>query len=150
MTEKYVNPVPTVDGIIHNNKNQILLIKRKKDPYKNHLALPGGFINEGELVEDAMKREIYEETSLNVEPLEILGVYSDPNRDPRKHILSIVFICLKLDDHYGKANDDAKELLWVDFPDIMNKNLAFDHKMIVEDYIKWRTSNTTFWSSKKR
>lgn len=148
--EKYNNPIPTVDGIIHNDKNQILFIKRKKQPFQNYLALPGGFVNQGECVEDALRREILEETSINVEPIEILGVYSDPKRDPRKHILSVVFVCLKLDSSSGIPKDDAQELLWIELSNIKNIILAFDHNLILSDYIKWRTSNTTFWSTKTR
>ncbi len=150
-SNKHKNPVPTVDGIINNKKNQILFIKRKNDPFKNHLSLPGGFINYGETAEDAIKREIAEETSLNVEPLEILGVYSDPNRDPRGHIMTAVFICLNLEDIVeGKAGDDAENLFWIDLDKINDQELAFDHKLIIQDYQKWRTDSSTFWSTKTR
>ncbi len=147
--KKYSNPIPTIDAIIHNNKNQILLIKRKKDPFKNYLSLPGGFVNKGEKIEEALRREI-SEISLTIEPLEILGVYSDPARDPRNHILTIVFICLILDEKAAKAGDDASEIHWINLNDFKNIELAFDHKMIIEDYLKWRDNNSTYWSSKMR
>lgn len=151
MSEKnHRNPIPTIDAIIHNDKNQILLIKRKNNPFENHLSLPGGFINYGEKVEDALKREVKEEVSLNIEPLEILGVYSDPKRDPRDHIMSIVFICLTMDELKGKAGDDALEMYWINLNEIDNYNLAFDHKIILHDYLKWRDQNSTYWSSKLR
>jgi 8-oxo-dGTP diphosphatase len=148
--KKHRNPIPTIDAIIHNDKNQILLIQRKKDPFMNHLSLPGGFVNHGEKVEDALRREVKEEVSLDIEPLEILGVYSDPSRDPRDHIMSIVFICLTIDDLKGKAGDDASEICWKGLNELDNLNLAFDHKMILEDYLKWRNHNSTYWSSKIR
>jgi len=92
MNEKhYKNPTPTVDAINHKN-SQILLIERKKEPFKGYMVLPGGFVNEGERVEDAAKREVKEETSLDIVLLEILGVYSEPKRDPRGHVMSTVFI----------------------------------------------------------
>ena len=147
--KKQRNPTPTVDAIIHNDKNQILLIKRGNDPFKDHLSLPGGFVNYGERVEDALKREVKEESSLNVEPLEILGVYSEPTRDPRGHIMSVVFICLTVDDLSGKAGDDAKEMHWINLSEFEKLDLAFDHKKILQDYIKWRRHNSTYWSSKK-
>ena len=71
----YKNPIPTVDAIINRNSS-ILLVKRRRDPYKNCFALPGGFVNEGETIEEAIIREVYEETSLEVYPIDILGVYS--------------------------------------------------------------------------
>ena len=88
------NPIPTIDVILFDdsNINKVLIIKRKKDPFKNYFSLPGGFVNEGEKVEDAIKREAEEELLVKVEPIDILGVYSDPNRDPRGHIISITFI----------------------------------------------------------
>lgn len=146
--KKHRNPTPTIDAIIHNHKNQILLVKRRNDPFKDHLSLPGGFVNLGEKVEDALKREVKEETSLSVEPLEILGVYSEPNRDPRGHIMSVVFICLKVDDLNGKAGDDAREMQWINLNEFENHDLAFDHKKILQDYVKWRQHNSTYWSSK--
>jgi 8-oxo-dGTP diphosphatase len=148
--KKHRNPTPTIDAIIHNDKNQILLIKRKNEPFMNHLSLPGGFVNNGEKVEDALKREIKEEVSLNIEPLEILGVYSDPSRDPRDHIMSIVFICLIIDDVKEKAGDDAAEIFWINLDKLNTFDLAFDHKIILEDYLKWRNHNSTYWSSKIR
>jgi 8-oxo-dGTP diphosphatase len=148
--KKHRNPIPTIDAIIHNEKNQILLIKRKNNPFMNHLSLPGGFINHGEKVEDALKREVKEEVSLDIEPLEILGVYSDPSRDPRDHIMSIAFICLTVDNLKGEAGDDASEIYWKNLNEIDTLNLAFDHKMILEDYLNWRNHNSTYWSSKIR
>ena len=92
--DKSRNPVPTIDIILSENSNsdKILIIKRKKDPFKDYFSLPGGFVNEGENVEDAVRREAEEELLVKVEPIDILGVYSDPNRDPRGHIMSITFI----------------------------------------------------------
>src|SRR5919112_5724326 len=108
--KKYRNPVPTINAIIHNKKNQILFIKRTQEPFKNYLSLPWGFINYGEKEEDALRRKVKEETSLNIEPLEILGVYSDPDRDPRGHVISIVFVCLIMDNLKDKDGDDAGEM----------------------------------------
>jgi ADP-ribose pyrophosphatase YjhB (NUDIX family) len=147
--KNYRNPVPTVDVILQQESN-ILLIKRKNDPFKDHLSLPGGFVNEGELVEDAAKRETWEETSLTIEPIEILGVYSDPNRDPRGHVLTVVWVAIVVNG-VARANDDSIEVQWVSLNDIDSTRLAFDHKQILLDYIQWRKAGReTFWSSKRR
>ena len=109
--QHYKNPTPTVDTIIQKN-SQILLVKRKKEPFKGYLVLPGGFVNEGERVEDAAKREIKEETSLDIELIDILGVYSEPERDPRGHIMSTVFIgkiSKSSDKADAMAQDDAAQ-----------------------------------------
>ncbi len=145
---KYSNPTPTVDIILQSG-SKVLMVRRKKDPFKGQLALPGGFVNEGETAEDAMKREAMEETSLEVEPIDILGVYSDPRRDPRKHILTVVFVGIIVGGS-GKAGDDAASIEWVELADIEKQQIAFDHATILRDYKKWKASGGTFWSSKRR
>lgn len=149
--EGYKNPVPAVDAIIQMD-TQILLVKRKNEPFRGYMAIPGGFVNEGETVEDAAKREVREETSLDIELVDILGVYSDPKRDPRGHIMSTVFIAYVPatgnKSVEGLAADDASELEWIDLEVIPNEKFAFDHKRILMDYIKWKESGETFWSSK--
>ena len=158
--QEHKNPKPTVDIIIKRD-SEVLLVRRKKDPFKNYLSLPGGFVDEGERVEDAARREAKEETSLDIEPIEILGVYSDPRRDPRKHIMSIVFIARIIDGNNNEAKaeakDDAEQIEWMTLEDIDKKEFGFDHKKILLDYKKWLqqaggeeggVASRTFWSSK--
>jgi 8-oxo-dGTP diphosphatase len=149
--KNYKNPMPTVDVIIQKN-SQILLIERKKEPFKGYLVLPGGFVNERERVEDAAKREVKEETSLDIVLLEILGVYSDPGRDPRGHIMSTVFIG-KISKRSYKgdaiAQDDAAAIEWLNLDEVVNTRFGFDHRRIITDYIRWKQIGGTFWSSKK-
>jgi 8-oxo-dGTP diphosphatase len=144
----YRNPTPTVDAILQKG-SKVLMVRRKKDPFKGSLALPGGFVNEGETVEAAIKREALEETGLEIEPIDILGVYSDPGRDPRKHTLSVVFVCIVVGGK-DKAGDDAAALEWVELASIESQKLAFDHAKILRDYRQWKGSGGTFWSSKTR
>jgi 8-oxo-dGTP diphosphatase len=150
--KEYKNPTPTVDVILER-ESKILMVKRKKDPYKDHLALPGGFVNEGETVEDAMKREAMEETSLEIHPIDILGVYSDPRRDPRKHIVTVVFVGIIVSGDL-RASDDAASIEWIQLSSIdqlqQQKMLAFDHAQILQDYRQWKSSGGTFWSTKRR
>lgn len=154
----YRNPTPTVDAILQRG-SKILMVRRKKDPFKGRLALPGGFVDEGEAAEDAVRREVMEETGLEVEPIEILGVYSDPERDPRKHTLSVVFVCIILSDRESeRAGDDAAGLEWVDVAEVEKRKgeMAFDHALILSDYRRWRSgggsgsAGATFWSTKRR
>ncbi len=146
--KEYKNPIPTVDAIIQNS-NSILLVKRSKDPYKNQFALPGGFVNEGETIEEAIKREVYEETSLEVHPIDILGVYSDPKRDPRGHIMTVVFIVLIIRGN-PSAGDDAKEISWIPIEKISDIKIAFDHKLVIHDYLRWKKEGGTYWTQKLR
>ena len=150
--QSYRHPIPTVDTIIQKD-SLILLVKRKNEPFKGYLALPGGFVNEGERVEEAARREVMEETSLDIEIVDILGVYLDPNRDPRGHIMSTVFIG-RISDNKEKfeplAQDDAAEVVWIKLDEIDNTGLAFDHRKIISNYKLWQRSGGTFWSSKDK
>ncbi|MHA1926261.1 MAG: NUDIX domain-containing protein, partial [Candidatus Thorarchaeota archaeon] len=85
------NPSPAVDVVVTDGE-RILLVKRGKDPYKDRFALPGGFVEYGETVEETAVREIMEETGVQIKLEAILGVYSDPQRDPRGHVLTTAFI----------------------------------------------------------
>jgi len=137
MTEKEVhgnhkNPVPAVDVLIAKEQNsKILLVRRKSDPFKGMLSIPCGFINEGETAENAMTREAKEETSLVAEPIAILGVYSDSQRDPRMHTISVTFIT-KIVQGNEEAGDNAAAIKWVKIEDeldglIQSQKIAFNH-----------------------
>ncbi len=147
--DKSRNPVPTIDIILseNSNSNKVLIIKREKDPFKDYFSLPGGFVNEGEKVEDAVRREAEEELLVKVEPIDILGVYSDPNRDPRGHIMSITFIA-KITSGELKAGDGVAELRWIEINNLTNIKFGFDHSKILDDYQSWLKNRGTYWSSK--
>lgn len=142
----YKNPAIGVSLIIEKD-GKILLIKRAKEPFKDMWELPGGFVDYGELVEHAAIREAKEETSLTVEPKTILGVYSDPNRDPRKHVISIVFIIGVVKGEV-KLDYESKDWKWEELNEIEINNLALGHGKMLEDYIKWKENKGTYWSSK--
>ncbi|GFE70395.1 NUDIX hydrolase [Chroococcus sp. FPU101] len=132
----YRNPTPTVDIIIElldQPHRPIILIERKNPPYG--WAIPGGFIDYGETVETAAKREAMEEVNLDVDLVEQFYVYSDPNRDPRQHTLSIVFIATAKGE--PKALDDAKTVKIFPLGEIPS-NLCFDHDKILKDYCYYR------------
>lgn len=140
------NPTPTVDIIIEKD-DSIVLITRKNEPFNGMLALPGGFVEEGDLVEDRAIIEAKEETSLDVELIEILGVYSVIDRDPRGHMISIVFIA-KPKNGAVKGGDDAATAAWFKIDDKILNELSFDHKKVVMDYLKWKEKKETYWSTK--
>ncbi len=129
---EYKSPSLAVDGVIIKD-NQILLIKRKNDPYKDKWAIPGGFVEYGEKTEDAVLREIKEETGLEARISGLVGVYSDPKRDPRKHVVSITYL-LKDVSGIAKGGDDAREAKWWDVSKL--PELAFDHHYIISDALK--------------
>lgn len=128
VVEKYRNPLPTVDIIIEVGQD-IALIRRKNPPYG--WALPGGFVDYGESLEQAAVREAKEETNLDVKLLSQLGAYSDPARDPRQHTLSVVFIAEAVGT--PEADDDAAEVRLFQRSNLP-EHLAFDHGKILQDY----------------
>ena len=131
---KFRNPLPTVDIIIEV-EGGIVLIERKNPPHG--WAIPGGFIDYGETVETAAVREAKEETGLDVTLTRLLGVYSDPARDPRHHTISTVFVA----EARGRpvADDDAAEA-GVFTRRTLPENIVFDHREVLEDYFKGRDS----------
>jgi len=110
---------------------KVVLIRRKNEP--KGWALPGGFVNYGETVEDAVRREIQEETGLNLVDLRQFRVYSDPKRDPRWHIVSVVFIAQGIGNLV--AGDDASDFMLLDLDKVEEIKLAFDHSQILLDYL---------------
>ncbi|MBU1218164.1 NUDIX hydrolase [bacterium] len=130
-------PYLATDGIveIYNDSQELLgivLIQRKNAPLG--LALPGGFVDVGESVEDALVREMKEEISLDVEITKLFGVYSDPSRDERFHTASVVYICKAYGEPIGA--DDAKEAKIVKLEELQLDKLVFDHGDILRDYLK--------------
>ena len=131
MASHHKNPALTVDGIIIID-GKLLLIKRGNEPFKGQYALPGGFVEVGERVEEAVEREAKEETGLDTEVQDLLGVYSAPDRDPRGHTVSVVF-SLEVIGGRMKAGDDASDIGLFDLDAL--PELAFDHSKIIDDYI---------------
>lgn len=129
---EYKNPAPTVDIIIEVGGG-IVLIERKNDPHG--WALPGGFVDYGETLEDAARREAEEETSLKVRLKRQLHAYSDPSRDKRKHTISIVFVAEAEGTPDGQ--DDAKTAA-IFTEKTLPSPIAFDHAKILSDYFRWK------------
>ncbi len=128
---EYKNPKLTVDGVIIKDE-KILLIRRKNEPFRGQWALPGGFVEYGETVEEAVVREAEEETGLRTAVEKLVGVYSDPERDPRGHTVSVVYF-VSTGGETPRGNDDALEAKFFDLDDL--PPLAFDHDKIIKDAV---------------
>jgi len=127
---KPVTPFLTVDAIIQHTDGGIVLVKRGHEPFKDMWALPGGFVEVGETVENACLREVKEETGLDAKIVCLMGVYSDPKRDPRGHTVSIIYICETTSGEL-KGGDDASQAK--SFKELEKLDLAFDHGRILSD-----------------
>jgi 8-oxo-dGTP diphosphatase len=121
-------PKLTVDVVIPAEE-RVVLIRRGGEPFEGQWALPGGFVEVGETVEAAAVREVAEETGLAVELARLVGVYSDPGRDPRGHNVSVAFLARVLGGELAAATDAAE----VSVLDPGAVELAFDHRRIVDD-----------------
>jgi 8-oxo-dGTP diphosphatase len=132
-TYEYPRPALTVDVAIvtREARPRVLLIRRKKDPFAGSWALPGGFVDENERLDDAARRELEEENGVKVEDLEQLYTAGDPGRDPRGWTVSVVYLAqLKPEVVKPRAADDAEAVGW--FPLDELPALAFDHAMILD------------------
>jgi 8-oxo-dGTP diphosphatase len=131
---KQKSPRLTVDGAIIQ-KDKILLIKRKNEPFKGKWALPGGFVEYGEKVESAITREVLEETGLKTEIKKVIGIYSDPERDPRGHTVTIAYL-LDVISGMLENGDDAMDAEFFDLSNL--PELSFDHSDIIKDVVRGR------------
>ena len=122
-------PKLMVDVVVPSEEGHILLIRRASDPYEGQWALPGGFVEVGETLEEAAVREAGEETGLTVDIVRLVGVYSDPDRDPRGHNVSCAYLA-RVREGEPEAASDAAE---ASFLDPSTVELAFDHEKIVAD-----------------
>ena len=130
----YERPSVTVDVVIfslHNEDLRVLLIQRKYEPYQGAWAIPGGFVQMGESLEDAARRELLEETAVSNVYLEQLFTFGKPDRDPRTRVITIAYIALVPHDAIQpQAGDDAAEAAWFSMNDL--PDLAFDHQEIID------------------
>eukprot|EP01041_Mallomonas_annulata_P013224 gene13224-27983_t len=129
-------PSLAIDAIIEisTKKGPSVVLVRRRDPPRKY-AIPGGFVDIGETVEKATMREVQEETNLHPTQLEQFSVYSKPDRDQRRHTVSVVFRCIAENTEKISAGDDAKSVEIIPLMEIKEIDLAFDHSQILKDYI---------------
>jgi len=119
-------PVLAVDAVVQL-EGGVVLVRRGHPPFEGWWALPGGLCQRGETVEEAMRREVEEETGLLVEPVRLIGVFSDPDRDPRGHTVSVAFLARPVGGGLRSGSDAAEVRVFRSLPD----RLAFDHRSII-------------------
>ena len=142
--KKYKIPSLTTDALVlrkhkDDEYHDILLVTRGHDPFAGKLAFPGGFVNYGEDPEHGCIRELKEETELEGKDIELLTVRGDPKRDPRRHVVTIVYLVNVDPDSQPKGGDDAKDAKFYDLKDIIKNqkdNMSFDHFSIIEELVQ--------------
>ena len=136
-TYKYPRAALTVDAIVFvksGKETSVLLIERGREPFKNRWALPGGFIEMDETLEQACIRELEEETGLQIEKMQQFGAYDAINRDPRHRTISVVYSVEFKEQKPVEGSDDAAQAKWFSLEDL--PELAFDHAEILADFFK--------------
>jgi len=137
---RYRNPLLTVDGIVPF-EGGVVVVRRGREPFRGRLALPGGIVEYGETVEDAVAREVHEETGLRTKAVRLIGLRSRPDRDPRGHFVSAVFLMEVVGGHL-RPGDDASAVDIVPLHPL--PDLAFDHSEILRDFLEGRVEGRSF------
>lgn len=130
---EYPRPAVAVDLVVfqtEGNNRKVLLILRKNEPFADQWALPGGFLDEGETLEQAAERELMEETGVSCDCLKQLGAWSNVDRDPRTRVISVSFLAEIAANQNPVAADDAKDARWFEINDL--PKLAFDHDEMID------------------
>ena len=132
---KYVSKIfVTVDVLVIKKKTEeLFLFKRLNEPFKDCWALPGGFVDENEDLEQAARRELFEETNIETDEMTQIGTFGKPYRDPRGHMISVAYQTNLNENQKVKAKDDAKEVKWFSIKDL--PELAFDHLEIINSIL---------------
>ena len=146
--ECILQPRNRVVAICNNSHNKILFLKNQEDGNTNTMSLPGDFVRYGELAEEALRRSIFQQTKLCVEPIEILGIYSSIDNPDGLHIIESVFVCIITNfSDMGMKMGSARHM-WLDREQIEDIKNSIYNIRIIQDYYSWRIQKSTFWTTK--
>lgn len=138
---KVKTPYLTVDSVVME-KGKILLIKRKGNPFVGYWALPGGFVERGEILSKAASREVLEETGIQVSIEKMTGIYDDPKRNPMGHAVTAAFLCKTKGGKLKPQEEEVSEARFFPIPEIRKLKIAFDHRKIIRDALKMQRRKT--------
>jgi 8-oxo-dGTP diphosphatase len=144
----HLQPRNRVTAICYNKFNEILFL-RIPDPGKNDIiCLPGDFIKYGELAEETLRGSILRQTELCVEPIDILGIYSNIDNLTRTHIIESVFVCIMINYPAQDSKIGSNKCMWMNRQQIHGSTLSSNENKIVNNYYLWRIQKSTFWTTK--
>lgn len=143
-----LHPLNRVTAICSNNLNKILFLRTRKAENLNNLSLPGDFVRFGELAEEALRRTIFHQTTLCVEPIEILGIYSNIDDQIGSHIIESVFVCIITNIPGKGLQTGSAQFVWMDRDQIEGMESSMYNFKIIKDYYSWRIQKSTFWTTK--
>ena len=137
-----------VTAICNTSRNEILFIRNQDTNHATTLSLPGDFVRYGELAEDALRRSILQQAALRIEPIEILGIYSNIDNQSGLHIIESVFVCIITNFSEMGMNTSSDQHVWMDREQIEEAKKSIYNIKIIKDYYSWRIQKSTFWTTK--
>lgn len=143
-----LHPLNKVTAICNTSRNEILFIRNQDTKHATTLSLPGDFVRYGELAEDALRRSILQQAALRIEPIEILGIYSNIDNQSGLHIIESVFVCIITNFSEMGMNTSSDQHVWMDREQIEEAKKSIYNIKIIKDYYSWRIQKSTFWTTK--
>ena len=143
-----LQPLNRVTAICNNIQNEILFLRIQDSGKKDILCLPGDLIRYGELAEETLRRSILQQTELYVEPIDILGIYSNIDNLSGTHIIETVFVCIIINYPQKGLKKSPSQYVWMNRAQLVENKISTNDSRIVKDYNSWRIQKSTFWTSK--
>ena len=144
----HLQPLNRVTAICNNSQNEILLLRTPDSVKRDIICLPGDLIRYGELAEETLRRSILRQTELHVEPIDILGVYSNIDSLTGTHIIETVFVCIILNYPPRGLKNGNNQCVWMNRKQVDEKQISTTDGRIIKDYYSWRIQKSTFWTTK--
>jgi ADP-ribose pyrophosphatase YjhB (NUDIX family) len=143
-----LQPLNRVTAICNNSRNEILFLRTQDSVKTEILSLPGALIRYGELAEDTLRKSILRQTELSVEPIDILGIYSNIDNLNGTHIIETVFVCIILNYPERDLKNGLNQCVWMNRDQVDENKISTTDSRIVKDYYSWRNQKSTFWTTK--
>jgi len=144
----HLQPLNRVTAICNNSQNEILFLRHKDSVKTEILTLPGALIRYGELAEDTLRKSILLQTELSVEPIDILGIYSNIDNLNGTHIIETVFVCIILNYPQRDLKNGLNQYVWMNRQQIDRNKISNTDSRILKDFYSWRNQKSTFWTTK--